>query len=147
MTAWERPSPEPSTGAAPRSGTRLVLVFAILAAAAFAILRLYGDQIVAHMSAPTPLSAAREYVLADNTVVGRMGGIREVALVEAQPIGARGDTVALSAEVVGQAGGGMLFADLTREGREWRVVRASFLTPDGDRLPLADGPPRLDPGP
>ena len=128
-----------------RSGSKLVLVFVIVAVGSYAVLRLYGERIAERFSA-TPLSAAREFVLADNTVVGRMGGIREVALVEVQPIDARGDTVALSAEVVGHGGGGMLFADLAREGRVWRVLRASFLTPDGERLPLEDGPPALEPG-
>jgi hypothetical protein len=129
-----------------RSGTKLVLVFAVAALGSYVVLRLYGERITERFAA-TPLSAAREFVMADNTVVGTMGGIREVALVEVAPIDARGDTVGLIAEVVGRAGGGMLFADLAREARAWRVLRASFLTPEGNRLPLADGRPALDRAP
>lgn len=128
-----------------RSGTRLVFVFFLIAATAFLLLRLYGAHVMAGRGSSTPISAAREYVLADNTVVGRMGGVREVALADLRPLSAGGDTVALSAEVVGRAGGGMLFADLAREGREWRVLRASFVTPTGERLPLTAEPPSLGP--
>lgn len=126
-----------------RSGTKLVLVFVIAAAGSYALLRVYGERF-AERFAPTPISAAREFVLADNTVVGNLRGIREVALIEVRPVSESGDTVALSAEVVGRAGGGMLFADLAREGRRWRVLRASFLAPDGERLLLEDGRPALD---
>lgn len=129
-----------------RSGTKLVLVFALVATAAFVVLRFYGEGVMSERTPATPIGAARVYVLADNTVMGRMGGVREVALVELRPIDAGGDTVALSAEVVGRAGGGMLFADLARAGGEWRVVRASFLTPEGERLPLSGlERPRLEP--
>ena len=128
-----------------RSGTRLVFAYALLAASAFALLRFYGQHVMGDRGRPTPLSTAREFALADNTLVGRMGGVREVALIEMRPLDQAGDTVALSAEVVGGAGGGMLFADLARVEATWRVVRASFFTPDGDRLPLEDGRPALEP--
>ncbi len=126
------------------SGTRLVLVFVAVAAVVFIVLRIYGERFAAFHSASTPVAAAREFVLSDNTVVGRLGGIREVALVEVRPLGASGDTVALAAEVTGRGGGGMLFADLARDGRLWRVLRASFLAPGGERLPLEDGAPALE---
>jgi hypothetical protein len=128
-----------------RSGTKLVLVFVVVAAGVFVVLRVYGERFAAFHAASTPIAAARERVMADNTVVGRLGGIRDVELVEVHPIDALGDTVALAAEVVGHGGGGMLFADLARDGREWRVLRASFRAPDGERLPLEDGSPTLDP--
>ena len=127
------------------SGTRLVVLFVIVAGVAFIVLRVYGERFSAFRAATTPIAAAREFVSADNTVVGRLGGIREVAAVEVRPLAAGGDTVALSAEVAGPAGGGMLYADLAREGRAWRVLRASFVTPDGARLPLRGGPPALAP--
>lgn len=127
-----------------RSGTKLVLAFLVLAAAAFVLLRFYGQHVMAGRAPATPISSIREYVLADNTVVGRMGGVREVALIELEPLDAAGDTVALSAEVVGRLGGGMVFADLARVGTRWRVLRASFIAPDGERLPLADGRPALE---
>ena len=124
-----------------RSGTKLVFGFVVLAAAAFILLRFYGQHVMAGRAPETPISSVREYVLADNTVVGRMGGVREVVMVELRPLDAAGDTVALSAEVVGQSGGGMVFADLARIGEDWAVLRASFIAPDGERLPLA-GPGR-----
>lgn len=128
-----------------RSGTRLVVAFAVIAAAAFVILRVYGERFADFRSAITPIAAAREFVFADNTVVGRLGGIREVTAVEVRPLTAGGDTVALAAEVVGGGGGGMLYADLAREGRGWRVLRAAVVTPDGDRLPLRGDSPALAP--
>ncbi len=128
-----------------RSGTRLVIVFAIVAGAAFVILRVYGERFADFRSAITPIAAAREFVSADNTVVGRLGGVREVTAVEVRPLTPGGDTVALAAEVAGGGGGGMLYADLAREGRGWRVLRASLVTPDGDRLPLRGAPPALAP--
>jgi hypothetical protein len=124
-----------------RSGTKLVFGFVVLAAAAFLLLRVYGERVMAGRGPETPISSVREYVLADNTVVGRMGGVREVAMVELRPLDTAGDTVALSAEVVGRAGGGMVFADLARVGGQWHVLRASFIAPDGERLPL-EGPGR-----
>jgi hypothetical protein len=131
-----------------RSGTKLVIGFAILAVAAFVLLRFYGRHVIEGLAPQTPISATRQYVLADNTVVGRMGGVREVVLIELEPLDTGGDTVALSAEVVGRAGGGMVFADLARSGRQWRLLRASFITPDGQRLPLAGaGRPFLESGP
>ena len=131
-----------------RSGTKLVLAFVVLAAAAFVLLRFYGQNVMAGRGPGTPISSVREYVLADNTVVGRMGGVREVVMVELRPLDGAGDTVALSAEVVGQAGGGMVFADLARMANQWRVLRATFITPDGERLPLeGPGRPTLDSGP
>ena len=79
------------------SGTRLVLVFALLAAAAFVVLRVYGERFAAFRVASTPVAAAREFVSADNTVVGLLGGIREIAVIEVRPLSPGGDTVALSA--------------------------------------------------
>lgn len=128
-----------------RSGTRLVFLFVLVGGAAFVLLRVYGERVMAGRAPSTPISAARTYVLADNTVVGWMGGVREVALVDLRPLSAGGDTVALSAEVVGRAGGGMLFADLARAEGEWRVLRAAFVTPSGERLPLTPEPPSLAP--
>jgi len=122
-----------------------VIAFAVVAAAAFIVLRVYGERVMASRAADTPLSAARELVQSDNTIVGQLGGIREVAAVEMRPLSADGDTVALVAEVVGRSGGGMLHAEVVRDGARWRVVRASFLAPDGSWLPLEAGLPGVDP--
>jgi hypothetical protein len=115
---------------------------------AFLLLRFYGQHVMAGRGPETPISSVREYVLADNTVVGRMGGVREVVMIELRPLDTAGDTVALSAEVVGRAGGGMVFADLARTANRWHVLRASFIAPNGERLPLeGPGRPTLDSGP
>lgn len=129
-----------------RTGTRLVLLFVVLGAAALAAFRLYGDRVVAERAVQSPLAAAHEAVQADNTVVGTLGGIRAVTLREMQPVGEGDSAVALAARVVGTRGTGDLYADVDREGRRWRVVRARVVTPDGAVLPIAGpGAPALAP--
>ncbi len=130
-----------------RSGSRVVLAFVAAAGVALAVFLLYGGRVVDDRAVATPLSAVREAVLADNTVVGRLGPVREVALVEMRPGEPADSTLALAADVVGARSRGRLYADLERADGRWRVVRASFVTFDGERLPVGeDGPGSLDPG-
>lgn len=120
-----------------RTGTRLVLLFALVGLAALAVFRLYGDRVVARRAVQSPLAAAREAVQADNTVVGTVGGVRSVTLRDMRPLAPGGSAVGLSAMVVGTRGSGTLYADVRREGRRWRVVRARFVGPGGEVVPIA----------
>lgn len=130
-----------------RSGTKVVLVFALFAALVFGLLRVYGGRVMAGRTPDTPSNAAREFILADNTVVGLLGGIREVAPLEMVAINRPGSPgVALSARVVGARDSGRFYADVEQADGRWRVASASFVHSSGDRLPLAgEGHPALEP--
>lgn len=131
-----------------RSGTRLVVLFVLVAAGALVLFRLYGARVVEEGAVQTPLAAARDLVQADNTVVGRLGAIRDVAAVRTRALAPGDSGVALVAEVIGARGSGTLYADVEPEGRRWRVVRARFVGPGGEILPLVgDSAPALAPRP
>ncbi|HUP00772.1 MAG TPA: hypothetical protein VM737_04535 [Gemmatimonadota bacterium] len=127
-----------------RSGTRVVLLFALFAAVAFGLFRLYGQRAMDERPTDTPLSAARDFVRADNTAVGLLGGIREMRPVEMRALGR--SRVALSAIVIGARGRARLDADMELEDGRWRIARAALRFPDGRRFPLAgEGSPALEP--
>jgi hypothetical protein len=124
-----------------------VLLYALFAAIVFGLFRVYGARVMAGRSPDTPSNAAREFVLADNTVVGLLGGIREVTPIEAVAMNASGAPgVALSARVVGTRDSGRFYADIEQVDGRWVVARASLVLPGGERLPLAGGAsPALEP--
>ena len=118
-----------------RTGSRIVLGLALLAGVAVAVLQIYGVRAASRHGPDSATAALRETVQADNTLVGLLGGIRELRVIEEQE---RDEASArLEATVVGSRDSGWLVADLSvREGR-WRVRSASVTLSDGRRIPIA----------
>lgn len=132
-----------------RSGTALVLVFVLIAAVAYTVFRLYGNRALEARGPDTPVTAVRELVEADNTLVGLLGGIRRVEPIEVVgDSGPEGAGVSVSAVVVGGRDSARVYVDLAVEDGRWVPVRTSAVLTDGRRLPPRSFPrPRLDPGP
>ena len=132
-----------------RSGTALVLLFVFIAAVAYAVFRIYGDRALEARGPDTPVTAVRELVEADNTLVGLLGGIRRVEPIEV--VGdnrAEGAGVSVSAVVVGSRDSARVYVDLTAEEGRWVPVRTSAVLADGRRLPpRSPSRPRLEPAP
>lgn len=130
-----------------RSGRRLVLLLALVAAAAAVVFRLYGDRALRERPTETPVTAARDFVVADNTVVGVLGGVRRIEPVEIRASSSAGLPGRwLDAEVVGARATGRLYADVEFAGGRWVVRRAALRLADGRRLPLAgEERPALEP--
>lgn len=135
-----------------RSGTKVVLLFGVFAAFAFAIFRIYGERVMSDQPPDTPFHAARAFVQADNTVVGLVGAIREVRPITVRAVNASSTRSpralaagAVSAVVVGARDSGRLYADLEAADARWTVIRAAFVLSSGERLPLAgERPPALE---
>jgi hypothetical protein len=133
-----------------RSGTALVLLFALFGSLAYLVFRVYGGRALEARGPDTPVNAVRELVEADNTLVGLLGGIRRV-----EPIEVVGDTgprgsggASVSAVVVGGRDSARVYVDLAVEAGRWVPVRSSALLMDGRRLPPPGSPrPRLEPVP
>lgn len=121
-----------------KSGTRIVLLFVLFAAAAFAAFRIKGGRVMAERPPDTPVTTVRTFVQADNTTVGLVGGIRSVRPLEVHAREEHGvGTSSVSAVVVGARDSGRLLADLEIVDGRWQVVRAAIVLSDGRRLPLA----------
>lgn len=134
-----------------RSGTRLVLVFLAGALVALVAFLLYGSR-AGGGPEEGPLAAARSRVLADNTVVGLVGGFRALDPLRMEPVRREGGreerALGLVARVVGARDTAFLYADLVREEGRWRVSRAAVVLSDGRRLPLEGrSRPSLEPPP
>lgn len=134
-------------GRAERSGSWLVFLLGLFAAAAFLMFRWYGERALEVRGPETPFQAARERIEADNTLVGLLGGIRRV-----EPLEVVGDSrstgagASVSAFAVGSRDSAQVYLDLAVENGRWAVVRASARLPDGRRLPLdGAGRPLLEP--
>lgn len=128
------------------SGNRVVLSILLLAAAFAAAMILYATRSRPDAGPPIPESAARELVESNNTVVGSIGGIRRIGWRDERETGR--NEVALSAVVFGARDSGRYYADLVLRNDRWSVARASFVLPDGRRLPLrGDRAPALEPSP
>lgn len=126
------------------SGHRVVLLFVVVAVAFAAVMILYARRAGPETGPLIPETAARELVESDNTVVGLLGGVRKIGWRDEREVGR--NEVALSAVVFGVRDTGRYYADLVQRDGRWRVERASFVLPDGRRLPLAgDRPPALEP--
>ena len=118
-----------------RSGTWLVLLLAVFAAAAFLVFRWYGERALEARGPDTPFAAARERIEADNTLVGLLGGMRRVEPLEV--VGApAGAGASVSAVAKGRRDSARIYLDLAIEDGRWKVMRASALLTDGRRLPL-----------
>jgi hypothetical protein len=132
-----------------RSGTALVFLFVVVAGLVYAVFRLYGDRALQARGPDTPVTAVREMVEADNTLVGLLGGIRRVEPIEV--VGDNGlepDGVSVSAVVVGGRDSARVYVDLAVEGGRWVPVRSSAVLAGGRRVPPRSSPrPRLEPLP
>jgi hypothetical protein len=132
-----------------RSGTALVFLFVVVAGLVYAVFRLYGDRALEARGPDTPVTAVREMVEADNTLVGLLGGIRRVEPIEV--VGDNGlepDGVSVSAVVVGGRDSARVYVDLAVEGGRWVPVRSSAVLAGGRRVPpRSSPPPRLEPLP
>lgn len=117
-----------------RSGTLLVLGFVLFAGVAFGLFRVYGGRAMDERPPDTPLSAVRDFVRADNTAVGILGGIRTIDPIQVRGEGPSGRAV--SATVIGVRGQARIEATLEERGGRWIVTRAELRLPDGRRLPL-----------
>lgn len=128
------------------SGNRVVLLILLIAAAFAAAMILYATRSRPEAGPLIPEAAARELVESDNTVVGSIGGIRRIGWRDEREIGR--NEVGLSAVVFGARDSGRYYADVVLRDERWSVERASFVLPDGRRLPLlGDRPPALEPPP
>jgi hypothetical protein len=132
-----------------RSGTALVFLFVVVAGLVYAVFRLYGDRALQARGPDTPVTAVREMVEADNTLVGLLGGIRRVEPIEV--VGDNGlepDGVSVIAVVVGGRDSARVYVDLAVEGGRWVPVRSSAVLAGGRRVPpRSSPPPRLEPLP
>jgi hypothetical protein len=132
-----------------RSGTALVFLFVVVAGLVYAVFRLYGDRALQARGPDTPVTAVREMVEADNTLVGLLGGIRRVEPIEV--VGDNGlepDGVSVIAVVVGGRDSARVYVDLAVEGGRWVPVRSSAVLAGGRRVPPRSSPrPRLEPLP
>lgn len=123
-----------------RSGSRVVLGLLLLVGAVFVVLQTYGGRALSRRAPDSATAALREAVQADNTVVGLLGGIRELRVVEERT--PNDVSTRVEGVVLGSRDSGRLIADLTvREGR-WRVRSASVTLSDGRRMPIAGIPGR-----
>jgi hypothetical protein len=132
-----------------RSGTALVFLFVVVAGLVYAVFRLYGDRALQARGPDTPVTAVREMVEADNTLVGLLGGIRRVEPIEV--VGDNGlepDGVSVIAVVVGGRDSARVYVDLAVEGGRWVPIRSSAVLTGGRRVPpRSSPPPRLEPLP
>ena len=130
-----------------RSGTALVLLFIVFAALAYVVFRVYGDRALEARGPDTPVSAVRELVEADNTLVGLLGGIRRIEPIEVVGDGGpEGPGASVSALVVGSRDSARVYVDLAVEEGRWVPLRTSAVLMDGRRLPAQRSPrPRLEP--
>jgi hypothetical protein len=130
-----------------RSGTALVLLFVVFAALAYVAFRVYGDRALEARGPDTPVTAVRELVEADNTLVGLLGGIRRVEPIEVVgDSGPGGPGASVSALVVGSRDSARVYVDLAVEEGRWVPLRTSAVLMDGRRLPAQGSPrPRLEP--
>ncbi len=132
-----------------RSGTVLVLLFVLFAALTYVVFRVYGGRALKARGPDTPVTAVRELVEADNTLVGLLGGIRQIEPIEV--VGDGGSERAgasVSALVVGSRDSARVYVDLALEGGRWVPLRSSAVFADGSRLPPRGAPrPRLEPVP
>jgi hypothetical protein len=132
-----------------RSGTALVFLFVVVAGLVYAVFRLYGDRALQARGPDTPVTAVREMVEADNTLVGLLGGIRRVEPIEV--VGDNGlepDGVSVIAVVVGGRDSARVYVDLAVEGGRWVPIRSSAVLTGGRRVPPRSSPrPRLEPLP
>ena len=124
-------------------------MFVFVAALAYTVFRIYGDRALEARGPDTPVTAVRELVEADNTLVGLLGGIRRVEPIEVVGENAtEGDGVSVSAVVVGARDSARVYVDLAVEEGRWVPVRTSAVLADGRRLPPRGGArPRLEPAP
>lgn len=126
------------------SGNRVVLLILLIAAAFAAAMILYATRSGPEAGPLIPETAARELVESNNTVVGSIGAIRRVGWRDEREVGR--NEVGLSAVVFGARDSGRYYADVVLRDERWSVERASFVLPDGRRLPLlGDRPPALEP--
>lgn len=130
-----------------RSGTLLVLLFVLFAALAYLAFRIYGDRALEARRPDTPVTAVRELVESDNTLVGLLGGVRRIEPIEVVGENAsEGAGASVSAVAVGSRDTARVYVDLNVEEGKWVTLRASAVLPDGRRLPLAGlDPPLLEP--
>ena len=130
-----------------RSGTTLVLLFVLFAALAYLAFRVYGGRALESRGTDTPVTAVRELVEADNTLVGVLGGIRRVEPIEVLgDLASEGAGASVSALVVGGRDSARVYVDLAVEGGRWVPLRSSALLPDGRRFPPEGSPrPLLEP--
>lgn len=125
------------------SGTRIVLLFFLLAVVFIVIMYGYGRRVGSRYR-DTPDAVLAERIEADNTVVGLVGGVERVVVTDEREIGE--DEVGLAARVLGARDSGRVYADLAERDDRWRVVRAAFVLSGGRRLPLeGSGRPALEP--
>ena len=127
-----------------RSGNRIVFLFVAFAALAAGLFQAYSRHSLDTREVATPVTAARSFVNGDNTVVGLLGGVRDLV---PERVEAAGPSVrALVASVVGARDSGRLYADVEFVDQRWSVQRAVFVMSDGTRLPLTgDARPTLEP--
>ena len=132
-----------------RSGTIVVLLFVLFAALAYAVFRVYGDRAIETRGSDTPVTAVRELVEADNTLVGLLGGIRRIDPIEVVGDGGpEGPGASVSALVVGSRDSARVYVDLAVDDGRWVVLRTSAVLMDGRRLPPQSSPrPQLEPVP
>ena len=132
-----------------RSGTIVVLLFVLFAGLAYAVFRVYGDRAIEARGPDTPVTAVRELVEADNTLVGVLGGIRRMEPIEVVGDGGpEGPSASVSALVVGSRDSARVYVDLAVEDGRWLPLRTSAVLMDGRRLPPQGSPrPRLEPVP
>ena len=132
-----------------RSGTALVLLFALFTALAWVVFRVYGDRALEARGPDTPITVVRELVEADNTLVGLLGGIRRIEPIEVVGDGGpEGPGASVSALVVGSRDSARVYVDLAVEDGRWVPLRTSAVLMDGRRLPPQSAPrPRLEPVP
>jgi hypothetical protein len=127
-----------------RSGSRIVLLFAVFAALAAGLFQAYSRRALDTHEVTTPVIAARAFVTGDNTVVGLLGGVRRLDPERVEPAGPLAR--ALVASVIGARDSGRLYADIEFADQRWSVRRAVFVMSDGTRLPLTgDARPTLEP--
>lgn len=127
-----------------RSGKRIVFFFAAFAALAAVLFQVYSRHALDTREVPTPVTAARAFVSGDNTVVGLLGGVRDLVPERVEAAGP--STRALAAAVVGARDSGRLYADVEFVDQRWSVQRAVFVMSDGTLLPLTgDARPTLEP--
>lgn len=121
-----------------RTGTRVAIGSLLFTLAVLLVLLLYGRGSLSRRDPDSPAAVAREMLLADNTVVGMVGGIREF-----EPTTVTETTVAdsltafVEARVIGARDSGRLRAELTVRGGRWRMGDAAFTFSDGTTIPVA----------
>ena len=119
------------------TGTRVAIGFVLFALAVLAVLFLYGRGSLSRRGPDSPAAVAREMLLADNTVIGLIGGIREFETLALTESAVDDPAALLEARVLGARDSGRLTAELTLEGGRWSVRRATFALSDGTTIPVA----------